>query len=174
MSSFKTSTRNQGVGKQPDLVSKSMGHIIGGPLPEAPTRATGCRKFVENKILAQILGLQLVKLENLRNFSQNLPYFKAKYQENGSGDRPLSTAGVVNIFYHLPTKVGNLPDRVDSFPTGEMSPTLVWCHPCSNDDQSPHFLTFFGLIQEHKSSNRNKKLSAPLSRCRLLIFFIYV
>ena len=61
------------------------------------------------------------------------------------------------IFYHLPTKVENLPDQVDSFPTGEMTPTLVWCHPCSNDDQSPISLTLFGLSQEHKSSNTSKK-----------------
>ena len=74
------------------------------------------------------------------------------------------------IFYHLPTKVGNLPDR-----TGEMAPTLVWCHPCSNEDQSPHlFEAFLGLIVKSTNPpNTNKKLKAPLSRCRVLMF-IYV
>ena len=57
------------------------------------------------------------------------------------------------IFYHLPTKVGNLPDR-----TGEMAPTLVWCHPCSNEDQSPHLFDFpWSYSQEHKSAEYKQK-----------------
>ena len=109
--------------------------------PEAPTRTTGCRKFVENEMLGANLGFVVSKVGKFEEFLTGLASFKAKYQVNGRGYRPSSMRYFT--FYRFRTKVENLPDHVDSFPTGGgMAPTLIWRHPCFNDDQTPHLFDF--------------------------------
>ena len=84
--------------------------------PEAPTRTTGCRKFVENEMLGANLGFVVSKVGKFEEFLTGLASFKAKYQVNGRGYRPSSMRYFT--FYRFRTKVENLPDHVDSFPTG--------------------------------------------------------
>ena len=45
-----------------------MGHIISGPLPEAPTRATSCGKFVENKSFGANFGFVVSKIGKFEEF----------------------------------------------------------------------------------------------------------
>ena len=71
-----------------------MGQIICGPLPEAPTRAAGCQKFVDYKMFDSNLGFVLSKIENSEKILSEFASFKANYQVNGRGDRSLSTVGV--------------------------------------------------------------------------------
>ena len=88
------------------------------------------------------LGFRVSKIENSEEILAEFASFKANYPVNGRGDWPLVYGRGNLIFYHFPTKLENLPDHVDSSPTGKMAPTLMWCHPCSYDDQSPHLFDF--------------------------------
>ena len=45
-----------------------MGHIISGPLPEAPTRATGCGKFVESKSFGANFGFVVSRIGKFEEF----------------------------------------------------------------------------------------------------------
>ena len=64
-----------------------MGQTISGPLPEAgPDKGEGLPKGCQEQNFPQECSIGFY----LRDVSQNVPSFKAKYQENDRGDCPLT------------------------------------------------------------------------------------
>ena len=87
----------------------------------APTRATGCRKFVENKMFSANFGFVVSKIAKFEVFLAEFASFKTKYQVNDRGDRPLSTAKVLNIL-SFPDETGKFSRPCGFFPDGGQGP----------------------------------------------------
>ena len=131
-----------------------MGQVISGPLPEAgPDKGEGLPKGCQeqNFLRECSIGFYLEKQENLRNFSQNVPSFKAKYQENDRGDCPL-TMGYFIITLSFPDETWKftgppwiLPRRGPHDPCPHMTSRLSRRQAVFPTG----FLNFLALGQEH-------------------------
>ena len=126
-------------------------------------KGDGSSKGLESKMSGRIFGFWLEKLENWRDFLHDLPSFKAKYQVNDRGYRPLSMGYCT--FYRFPTKGEYLSDHMGSFPDEGHGLCSHLGSPLSRRRaDSPTFWLSLVLIKSTNPPIQTKNVGAIFSR----------